>query len=191
MRLSAAAAIGVAVGIAIGGATTQRWGSELATVWPVVQSTGILPAIVGLFGVYLAVELAFGRYKRERLWERKLQALADVTAAISALWRLNDLWLQDHEDEHRPAASAEEERARRFRESEWKLREVAAVARALWIDGVPEVLSAVEASFDAAASVAEYGDVTEAYELQSKVFSEALAQLAEIGRLHVQARSAR
>jgi hypothetical protein len=185
VRPSAAVAIGVAVGIGIGGATAQRWGSDLATVWPVIQSSGVLPAAVGLVGVFIAVELAFGRYKRERLWERKLQALADVTAAISALWRLNDLWLQDHEDDHSPETSASEERSRRFRESEWKLREVAAVARALWIDGVPEVLSTVEASFDEASSIADLGDVTEAYEFQGKVFGEALARLAEIGRQHV------
>lgn len=190
MRQSAAAAIGLAVGIALGGAIAQRWGNDLAAMWPVVQSTGILPAMVGLFGIYLAVELAFGRYKRERLWERKLQALADVTAAISALWRMNDLWLQEYQEDERPDASALEERGRRFRESEWKLREVAAIARALWIEGVPQVLSAVEASFDEAAVLVDYGDVTEAAELQGKVFQQALAELAEIGRLHVQARGA-
>lgn len=160
------------------------------TDWTLEAAKLIVQAALVLGAAWLAVSLALRRYKKERLWDRKIQALADVLASLSAMEYVSKLWLEEEwEPEHQPINStAREERANRYREARWKLREAKSVAQMLWPEDVNAILSELEERIDSAAALAEHtGDYGEASQTEQNAIEEAVRRLVEIGKRHARA----
>ena len=88
-----------------------------------VQLAGAL--IIARFTVNWALD----RYKREKLWERRLASYADVVSAIGEMLRINADWY--HEAITLRNSAKADEREQRYKEAKRKLDEVRAVGQLL------------------------------------------------------------
>lgn len=68
---------------------------DAAIYYDAVKLIGQL--IVSLFVTWLAVLWAFRRFKKEKLWEKRLQAYADVAEALGVMQLILGRWVDDLE----------------------------------------------------------------------------------------------
>lgn len=151
-----------------------------------IVSVAQIPVTIGL--ALWAILAALSTYKKQQLWDRKLSALSEVVAALAAMRRLNQQWLKEFDEDSGTSGANEainEEHAKRYRESEWKLRETATTARLLWPDGVPEILGTLELALDDADVLVDLGDYREAIQAETKAIDDAIDSLVAIGQKHV------
>jgi hypothetical protein len=79
----------------------------------------ILQLAVSLVVAWLAVRWALGRFKKEKLWERRVEAYADVVAALGAMRLIIGRWademegLRNYSDEAKQAFNDEYRSAKR------------------------------------------------------------------------------
>ncbi len=75
----------------------------------------------------ITVRLALSRYKREKHWERKLQAYSDVLAALGTMNQIINQWIRD-EMRERTQPELEDKHVQRYASAMQKIEETAAVA---------------------------------------------------------------
>lgn len=127
-----------------------------------------------------AVSWALDRYKREKLWERRLNSYADVVAALGEMLRVNSEWYEEaitHRNEEKAS-----EREIRYKTAKLKLNEVSAVGQLLLPPRAQVVLRLLESDLNLRPRHDTY---QEALEWQADILTKALDEMIELGRADV------
>lgn len=125
----------------------------------------------------LAVNWALDRYKREKLWERRLASYADVVSALGEMVRINAEWY-DEAITRRDQVKADE-REQRYKTAKRKLDEVSAVGQLLLPSRAVMVLNLLDNDLRVQPRQHSYED---ALDWQGECLDKALTSLIEIGR---------
>ena len=125
----------------------------------------------------LAVNWALDRYKREKLWERRLASYADVVSALEEMIRINAEWYE--EAITRRDQEKADEREQRYKAAKLKLNEVSAVGQLLLPPRAVVVLNLLENDMRLRPRHKTYED---ALDWQGDILDKALTSLIDIGR---------
>jgi len=124
-----------------------------------------------------AVNWALDRYKREKLWERRLASYADVVSALGEMLRINAEWYE--EAINRRDQVKADEREQRYKAAKRKLDEVTAVGQLLLPSRAVMVLHLLHSDLRVQPRHHGYED---ALDWQGETLSKALHSLIDIGR---------
>ncbi len=138
----------------------------------------LITQLVGaLMVARLAVNWALDRYKKEKIWEKRLGSYADVVAALGEMLRLNREWrrasLSNTDDE------TQNDRSLRFKEAKLKLNEVSAVGRLILPSRAQLILTELEDDLNA---TPRFDTRADALDWQREILYNTLDRLIELGR---------
>jgi hypothetical protein len=136
------------------------------------------------FVAWLTVQWALDRYKSEKRWDRETNALIELIAAISELYRVNAQWLNDEAEARDVSDAADTVRLERYRAAKMKLEEVTAVAAVVLPRKVEVHLNELKKRLDY-----KYADWIEDLVESDRVLLEAREYLARVGRERMQGKS--
>ncbi len=139
-----------------------------------------LQFVGALFIARKAVGWALGRYKREKHWERKLQAFSEVLSASGTMNQILTQWIRN-EERREPVPSVSDENAHRYQAATQKLEETAAVAALILAPEVDRVLQTLLNDLDKAGRNADRAWLT-ALEEEQSILIAAREQLLELGK---------
>ncbi|MEH6721959.1 MAG: hypothetical protein V7686_00385 [Qipengyuania sp.] len=142
----------------------------------------ILKLIVQLVGAMivarLAVNWALDRYKREKVWDRRLSCYSDIVTAIAEMLRVNNEWFDDAAY-RRENVAEDGDRAMRYKEAKRKFLEVASSGRLLLPKQSTGVLQRLIHDIDSRPKFDFYED---ALAHDASVLESALDELIELGQ---------
>ena len=152
----------------------------MSTELLIFESLKLAAQLVGaLFIAWLTVQWALGRYKREKTWERRLGAYADLITAMSELVRLNRTLFADEIASRQIFDQDAKARLERYQAARLKVEEAFSVGLLLLPDDALNVLSKFQVNW---LNEAFRHDVQEDIEASAEALKECLAGLIKLGR---------
>ncbi|MEQ8446927.1 MAG: hypothetical protein RIB57_13665 [Pelagibacterium sp.] len=138
-----------------------------------------------LFIAWMTVNWALGRYKREKLWERRLSAYTDLLAALDRMHYVLGQWeLEELKVKSATPAQGEELR-KRYQEAHRSLEEAWGVAQLLLSPEIAKLLASLDTDVRNAKYKAE--SWMEAIGEEWVILQKARATILEAGRKDLQA----
>ncbi|CUX15257.1 MULTISPECIES: hypothetical protein [Agrobacterium] len=99
-----------------------EWSAYLDFVKPIAQFAA------ALFIAWITVWLALGRYKKEKHWDRKLQAYSDVLAALGTMNQILNEWIREEHERREETPEHIQRNTQRYRSAMEKIEETSSVA---------------------------------------------------------------
>jgi hypothetical protein len=139
--------------------------------------------IVAAITARLTVGLALGRFKQERLWDKRLQIYSDLVEALSEMYRTDSI-LHDFEQEYPRNDSPdrqkyEQEVVDRFKKAKQQVESTAATAKLIL---TPEVEAVLDEYFSDIQNARNADTYTEHLEMELYGIRKARDAILELGR---------
>ena len=99
-----------------------EWIEYLEFAKPVAQLAA------AIFLAWITVVFALSRYKKEKHWERKLQAYSDVLAALGTMNQILNQWIREVEERREASPEQIDDNVQRYRSAMEKIEETSSVA---------------------------------------------------------------
>jgi hypothetical protein len=131
---------------------------------------------------WLTVRWALGRYKSEKMWERRTTALFDLLTAISEVHRVNSEWLQQELLRHDYAEHYSERLTSAFWSGKQRIDEIASITDIL-LPEAREAIATLRAELDKDRPVDD--SYQEMLEQRIAALAKARDSLVSIGRARV------
>lgn len=146
--------------------------------------------LIGLVGAmivaYLTVTLALGRFKREKLWEKRLAVYSDLFEGMSEMLRVDEIWYRREKEERAENEEYEAELMERYRKARATTESASALAKLLPDDDVVKIIDEFWMERDASRqqwAVSAF-DLLEAYGGDVTATQKAIAGILKIARNH-------
>lgn len=138
-----------------------------------------------LFIAWRAVQWALGRYKSEKLWERRLAAYSDLLASLAQMDQVLGVWELQAMNVPTNLSDAEEEEIRtRYREARRNLEEAWGIAQLLLPEDIAKLLASISTDIDNARHKAD--DWMTAIGEEWAILQKARAKILEAGKRDLQ-----
>lgn len=157
--------------------------SELLSQEPYkLLSQLLVGLVIALAATWLAVVLALARFKKEKLWERRLATYADLIDALSEMRRILLVWVRREEEGAPDNEEYEKELRERYHRAKLKFETTAGIARVLLDDAIP-IIKRVEDELES--SRGKYATFYESVDSGAHTVHVALKEIQIIARKHL------